>query len=49
MLLAPERRLAKLTRSKRVRDVTLMRIVPRSESRSENVRAERSTETTVPS
>ena len=36
-------------RSKRVRLVTRTRTVPRSESRSRNVRESRSTDTTVPS
>ena len=49
MLLWPAAQAAKVTRSKRVLLVTLTRIVPRSESRSWNVRASRLTETTVPS
>ena len=49
MLLWPERRLLKQTRSKRVLDVIRIVTVPRSESRSRNVRSERLTETTVPS
>ena len=36
-------------RSKRVREVTLMRIVPRSESCRRKVRLSRLTDTTVPS
>jgi hypothetical protein len=50
MRVSPVRRPAKpLMRWKRVADVTRMRTVPRSLSRSRNVRALRSTETIVPS
>src|SRR3954451_14387387 len=49
MLDWPRRSEANVTRSKRVRLVTLMRFVPRSESLRRNVRASRWTDTTVPS